>query len=121
MSVVIWILVVVVIISVAVFIATYRVPIERSGALLMRKELRTRGIPVEQLPPEFYAECVTFAKKVSMFSGPGAINQRAAFVRAIENLADMAELWRREPSSLMFASQDGRPSTYRTLFERYGV
>jgi hypothetical protein len=121
MSVVIWILAIAALLSVAVFIATYRVPIERSGALLMRQELQKRDIPVAHLPPEFYAECVAFAKNVSMFSGPGAINQRAEFVRAIENLANMAELWRREPSSPMFASHSDKPSTYRILFERYSV
>lgn len=121
MSVFIWIFIIATIVCVAVFIATYRVPIERSGALLMRKELRTRGIPVEHLPAEFYSECIIFAKNVSMLSGTGTINQRAEFVRAIETLANMAELWRRNPSSPMFVSHGEKPSTYRSLFERYSI
>ena len=122
MTYAIWIGLAVVLLVVAVFLFPLLVPKTTTGIALFKKELQKRAIPHSHLPDHFFHECIDFADKVSRFTGHGStIKQRAEFVTTIETLADMVELWRRDPESPMFATHGGQQSTYRLLFERYDL
>jgi hypothetical protein len=45
----------------------------------------------------------------------------AEFVSALQNLANMAALWVREPDSTMFKSNGTGQNGYRALFEMYDI
>lgn len=114
-----WIGLAIVLIAAAFFLF---VPKRIAGIKLLKKELQKRGIPHSHLPEEFFTECIDWAERVAKFAGYGStIKQRAEFVRAIETMANMVELWRRDPGSPMFATHGSKESSYRQLFERYDL
>ena len=122
MSYIAWVVAAIVIVAIVLFALTFFVPQHVSGILLLKRELKQRGVPYEHLPDAFFEGCIDWADKLSGYTGHGTtVKKRAEFVRAIENLANMVQLWRREPDSPMFAVHGDRPSTYRTLFERYDL
>ena len=100
----------------------FAVPERYAGVALFKQELSKLGVPHAHLPPEFFDECITWAERVSSFTGrKSPIERKAEFVRSIESLAQMVHLWRTEPDSPMFAQYGPQPSSYRTLFEKYNL
>jgi|GEM_PF-4049445 len=120
-----WIVLGVIAIPVAWFgilgVLSFAVPKSRSGALLLRKELRENRVSTDNLPSEFYAECVKWADSVSRFSAQTPVARQAEFVRSIENLAQTAALWCREPDCPMFKIRGDEKNFYRETFEKYNV
>ena len=103
-------------------LTSFAVPHSISGAALLKQELRQRGVPCEHLGPEFYAECIQWAERVAKVEGRGSVLKRkASFVESLETIANMAQLWIREPESGMFKQHAASPNTYRSIFERHGV
>ena len=122
MSIVLWILVsIFVVFAIDVVALKCLVPRNYTGALLLKTALRIRGVPYDHLPSEFFSECVQRARRLSEVIGRNPISRRAEFVSSIENLANMVDLWRREPDSPMFRTHGSHRSSYTTLFESYDL
>jgi hypothetical protein len=128
MSTVVWIIVTVVALFVAWYalqgVLAFTIPKRITGTLLLKQELRKNGIQPDVLPAQFFSDCVRWADSVSMMAGDlpmrgSPVAKRAEFVRAIENLARMAVLWRDDPDSKMFKSWGQSKNGYRELFEKY--
>jgi hypothetical protein len=103
-------------------ITSFATPQSSSGAALLKQELRKRGVPCENLNAAFYAECIEWAERVAMVEGRGStLKRKASFVESLETMADMAQLWVREPDSTMFKQHGNSPSMYRAIFERHKV
>lgn len=103
-------------------ILAYTVPEEVTGRKYFRQRLLACGISTAHLPPEFFEESVRWAQMVARgnaLANPAMFARKAELVRALDILAQMAALWRREPDSPMFRSND--PHSYRALFEKYGI
>jgi hypothetical protein len=105
-------------------VLTFVVPETYSGRRYLEKQLRFQGISTTNLAPAFFHDCIRWAQQVSMVTkleGRGEIARKAEFVRALDTLAQMAALWRRDPNSAMFKSHSLSKSTYRELFEKHGL
>jgi hypothetical protein len=97
-----------------------------SGALLLEQQLKVNGIATEGLPQQFYDDCIKWAEGVARFAGkdppkPGKPAEVADFVEILQNLAQVAALWVREPESPMFKSYGESKNGYRALFENYDI
>lgn len=126
MTTTLWLILAVLLVPVGWFvlktIIAFSVPQSVTGTLLFKQELKKRNIPYQHLPPEFFAECVAWAERLSAFTGHGTVvKQKAEFVESLINLANMVELWRTEPNSPMFNQPNPSPSSYRSMFEKYDL
>ena len=102
-------------------ILSFTVPEETSGRKYLQQQLRLRGVSTENIPAAFYADAIRWAQGVARVAergNRGRLARKAEFVKALDTLAEMAVLWRREPNSPMFRSD---PLSYRALFEKAGI
>ena len=100
----------------------FAVPQRVSGIMLLKQELTKRGVSHSQLPAEFFEECIAWCERVSSITGRRSeLERKAEFVRSIESMSNMVDLWQKEPDSPMFAQHGSQPNTYRILFEKYNL
>ena len=103
-------------------VTSFAIPHSVSGTALLKQELRKRGVPCENLSPEFYLECIAWAERVALVEGRGSpMKRKASFVESLETMANMAQLWMQEPNSPMFKQFGESPNTYGEIFARYKV
>lgn len=103
-----------------IWLALWLIPHKVSGDLFLKQELKKRNIPHERLPQEFFDECVQWAERLSSFTGHSSvIKKKAEFVYALENLANMLELWIKSTEDPMFQTHGETKNSYRVIFEKY--
>jgi hypothetical protein len=96
----------------------FLVPVKVSGRAYLKQCLVRNGIDPRTIPEACIYEFVDFAMKTSSFPvRPSAAEFRARVVKSLETMASIFVLWRHDPRDSMFQGQ----SSYREIFERYGV
>jgi hypothetical protein len=105
-------------------VLSLKVTRRRTGRSYLQRRLRVMGWgnPYDPDTRACLDELVSMADFGTRFGATGSrIAQNAEFVRSLDALADVLLLWRRNPNDPMFASHGGAPSSYRTIFEKYGI
>ena len=94
---------------------------ESSGLRILSEELRNRRIRTDRFSRDFYDECVVRAKQAATSAERQKSRQRDAFVRELQRIVAMLDLWQRDPNHPAFSSIAGEQRMYRSLFERHGL
>ncbi len=106
--------------AITICLPTSRNPIEWSGPRILADELSKLGIRRDNISRDFYEECTSLAEHAATTKSTKASRQQA-FIAELLRIANMLEVWQRDPRHPMFSANGQEPNIYRALFERHGL